>query len=100
MTLDSTPLMNIGLLLVVALTILKFLDFGLGYFFKRLTKDDLLTRKHCDQCRAERKEADGDFKREVREKLGIMTGALVVIAAGKEVSLEEIQKLITAGIPK
>ncbi len=100
MTPDWTHLFNLGLLLVLGMSVLKFLEYGIGYFFKRITKDDYLTKKHCDQCKMERKDNDNDFRREVREKLGIITGALVVMAAGKEVSLEEIQKLLTAGIPK
>lgn len=91
---------TLGLLLVLGMAMLKFLEHAIGYFFKRITKDDYLTKKHCDQCKTERKDNDNDFRREVREKLGIITGALVVMAAGKEVSLEEIQKLLTAGIPK
>ena len=68
----------------------------IGYFFKRWNRD-YVTAGACRQCKTDRKDNDNDFRREMREKLGIMTGVLVVIAAGKEVSLEEIQKLVAIG---
>ncbi len=97
--LSSINVATWSILFIVAIVAYRLLDKVIDYFWVKITKD-YLTRKQCEQCKTDRKTDENDFKREVREKLGIMTGALVVLAAGKEISMEEIQKLISAGTPK
>jgi hypothetical protein len=91
---------TMSMLLIVAIVAWKVLDKVVDYFWKRIVKEDYLTVGQCTQCKTERKDDEKAFKSEVREKLGIITGALVVLAAGKEMSIDDIQKLISSGTPK
>ena len=98
MIIPDLSLASMSILVIVAVIAWKVLDKVVDYFWKRIIKDDYLTIKACEKCKGERKDDDNSFKREMREKLGIMTGAIVVLAAGKDLPLEEIQKLISAGV--
>jgi hypothetical protein len=94
---DSSNPITLGLLLVAAYTMVRFLDFGLNYFLKRIARDNYVTTEQCGQCRISRVQNDAkfdEFKKEVRESFGLVKGVLVVLAAGKQISLDELKELM------
>jgi len=91
---------TLGLMVVLTIIVMKFTEQMVSYLFAKLVKDDLITRTHCNACKSEQKTGDVEFRNEVREKLSIIIGAIVVMAAGKEVSIEEIQNLIKSSVQR
>lgn len=68
----------------------------IGFFFKRWNRE-YITKKQCDGCREEQKQDDAkfsEFKREMREGMGIIKGLLLVIASGGKVTVEDLKELM------
>ena len=87
--------LQLGLFFVLALIAMKIIEQAINYFFAKIIKTEYMTVTKCEICRKECKNLDNEFRKEIREKLGIITGALVVLAAGKEITMDELQRLIT-----
>ncbi len=83
---------EIVILVLTALILSKVFDHILIKIIKKVDTD-YMTKKQCEDCTE--KEGSKIFKREIREKLGLITGILLVMASGKEVSQDLIEKLVT-----
>jgi len=81
-------------LVVMALILGKVFDHILIKIIKKVDTD-YVTKLQCEDCSA--REGQREFKKEMREKLGLISGILLVMASGKEVSQDLIEKLITGG---
>ena len=85
---------------IVASTISSALGLMIGYFFKRWNRE-YITKKVCDGLRDSCKHAlekdDGkfnEFKKEMRDSLGIIKGLLLVLASGEKVSADDLKELM------
>jgi len=71
-----------------------------GYFFNRWNRE-YITKKTCDDnrlsCKAGMDKEDAkfyEFKKEMREGMGIIKGLLLVIASGGKVAIEDLKELL------
>ncbi len=85
---------HIGVLVVVILILNKVFDYIVKKIIKKVDTD-YVTIAQCKSCPSN--DDMKKFKREMREKLGLISGILLVMASGKEVSQELIEKLVTGG---
>lgn len=68
----------------------------IGYFFKRWNRD-YVTRSQCADCKKDHAAEDAkftDFKKEMRESMGVIKGLLLVVASGGKVSMEDLKELM------
>jgi len=81
-------------IITVAISTLVGLVFG--FFFTRWNRE-YLTKAHCEGCKKEYRE-DGEnlveFKREMRDSMGLIKGLLLVLASGGKVSIDELKNLM------
>lgn len=93
---------QVVMLVVVAAVAWKLLDLGTAYFFKRITRDDVVTNKDCETNRLncsiskdvkDLKETTGDLCNRTSEIRGIML--VVAIKAG--INPEELKDLTKVG---
>lgn len=67
------------------------------YIIKKVIKKvdtDYVTLNDCGDCKVEKSSDMKEFKKEMREKLSAIGGMLLVIATGKEVPSEQIEKFM------
>jgi hypothetical protein len=83
-----------GAMIIAAYVALKFLDLLVAHLFKRNVETEYVTTVACGQCESRKKSELQDFKKEMREGMGMIKGMLVAIAAGKQITTEDIQNLI------
>lgn len=76
---------------ILALILSKVFDYILSKIIKKVDTD-YVTTAQCKTCGVN--DDMKKFKREMREKLGLISGILLVIASGKEVSQELIERLV------
>lgn len=92
--------LNMAAIIVGGFLVLKFLEFGLDHFLKKVRKvadNEYITEERCGKCREDQDTSDRSFKREMREDIGQIKGILLVLATGEKVDMDQIAKLISRG---
>ncbi len=67
----------------------KLLELVIGYFFRRVTRDDYVTRKDCEHCQ----KTDDNTIKKLTADIAIIKGVLLVMAVDKEVPPEHLARL-------
>lgn len=80
---------NVAMVAVMGAAGYKLLDQTISYFFRKLTKDDYVTKKECEGCE---KKKDTSLEKIVAE-ISTMKGLLLVIAVKGELSDDQLAKL-------
>ena len=80
---------NIAMTVVMGAAGYKSLELVLVYFFKKVTKDDYVTKKSCDVCGKQR---DTSLDKLVAE-ISIIKGLLLVLAVKNGVPPEQLTNL-------
>lgn len=83
----------ITLIVVGALTAKEILSYVVKKIIKKVDTD-YVTLRDCADCKEVRTSDMKEFKKEMREKLSAIGGILLVIATGKEVPAEQIEKFM------
>ena len=63
----------------------KVLELAVGYFFRKLTKDDYVTKEDCKRCEQQ------DSK--LATEISTIKGILLVLAVKNEIPTEQLAKL-------
>jgi hypothetical protein len=72
----------------------RLMELGTSYFFRRMTKDDFVTRRECSQCA---KQGDSTIIRLAAE-VSTIKGILLVLAVNADIPTEQLAKLTQVGI--
>lgn len=88
-----------AVLIVVAVIALKLIDLATTFFFKKLTKDDYITKAECvklrESCPSSKTTNDlNEFKKEIRTSLGVIKGLLLGMAVKAGIPVEEYKDLV------
>lgn len=75
--------------LIVGLILFKILEFIVQMGLKKLTRDDYVTKKACEDCSSK----DSASMSRLTSEIAIIKGILLVIAVKGEVSPEDLAKL-------
>lgn len=67
----------------------KLMELFISYFFRKLTRDDYVTRKDCEHCQ----KTDDDSIRKLTSDIAIIKGILLVLAVEKEIPPDQLAKL-------
>jgi len=61
----------------------------IAYFFKRVTRDDFITKTDCQQC----EKADADITAKLTSEIATIKGILLVLAVKSGIPPEQLSKL-------
>jgi hypothetical protein len=67
----------------------KLIELGTQYFFRKLTRDDYVTKSDCTNCGKKR---DATFE-ELNKSLSVVKGILLVVAVKGGVDTDELKSL-------
>lgn len=85
---------NPYILVLAAVIIYKLIDLAVSYFFKRVTRDDYITKSDCAACKAKQTPDDLEaFKEEIRDCISEFRGILLVVAINGGMKPEELKEL-------
>lgn len=88
--------MNIDTATVAMIVVLggagwKIMDLVIKYFFSKLTASGYITKEACDNCSRQ----DDDTLKKLAADIATIKGLLLVLAMGKSLEAEDLQKLMT-----
>jgi hypothetical protein len=93
---------NPVILVVVGVVAFKLMDLGTGYFFKKITRDDVVTKGDCENlrenCMIQKDVRDlKDTSEELCDRINEMRGIMLVMAVKSGVNPEELKDLTRVG---
>ena len=80
---------NTAMVVVLGITGYKVLDHVVAFFFRKLTKDDYVTKKECEGCE---KQKDSSLDK-ITSEISTIKGLLLVLAVKNEIPPEQLAKL-------
>jgi hypothetical protein len=95
---EQLTVTHVGVLVFMIMVGSELIKQGTQFFFKKLTKDDYLTKADCQNCGAKGSSTDiRDLEKKFDERMGEMRGILLVVALKANVPAEELKPLTTSG---
>lgn len=79
-----------AILIVTVLVVQEALKLSTGYFFKKLTRDDYVTRSECVKCTKSDKEAMDKLS----DGISTIKGLLLALAMKKELTADDLKALM------
>jgi hypothetical protein len=94
---EQLTITHVGILVFVIMIGSELIKQGTQYFFKKLTKDDYLTKADCQSCSAKGSSTDiRDLEKKFDERMGEMRGILLVVALKANIPMEDLKPLLTS----
>jgi hypothetical protein len=81
---------QLGMLAVFSSIGMHLLNLGTSYFFKKITRDDFVTKTSCERCS---RQGDTEVKK-LTEEIRVMKGILLAIASKAGLPIEALKELV------
>lgn len=79
-----------AILVVMVLVGRELLSLATGYFFKKLTRDDYITKSDCNKCSKD----DESAMRGLASDISTIKGLLLALAMNKDLTADDLTKLM------